>query len=274
MMDIILILLCTLAAVPIVEFTQGMPRVIITVIVLLFSPGYSLLAALFPGRRNLTSIDRIGLALILSFALVSLTGLALNYTSWGIRLTPIVVSVTVLIAMLCGIAIFRRSRLPEDERLKLRINLKRPQRASVRSLDGMLSFALIIVVLGSLASLAYVIERPKEQEKFTNFYLLGSDDKMEHYPNAVSLNDEVKITLGIENHEDKVTSYLVKVIFDGQEIQTLGTQILADEEKWSSPVILKPFKRGADQKVEFLLYKDQGASPYLSLRLWLDVTDQ
>jgi uncharacterized membrane protein len=40
--------------------------------------------------ENLDPIERIALSLGMSIALVPIVGLLLNYTPWGIRLTPIV----------------------------------------------------------------------------------------------------------------------------------------------------------------------------------------
>jgi uncharacterized membrane protein len=46
--------------------------------------------------ENLDNIERIALSLGMSIALVPIIGLFLNYTPWGIRLTPIVLSLLAL----------------------------------------------------------------------------------------------------------------------------------------------------------------------------------
>ncbi len=258
----------------VVELTQGVPRIILGVIVLLLFPGYSLLAALFPAKKHLRAIERAGLTFILSFALVSLTGLILNYTPWGIRLDPIVISVAILIFVFSAIAILRRWRLPEEERYSLQLKFKLPQWSSVRLLDKALYIALAVVVIGSLSTLGYVIARPKTQESFTNFYILGPDGMMENYPSAISLSEQANITLGIENYENQAASYTIKVTLDGQDLQSIGPLTLEDKEKWSSPISLKPFRTGDNQKVEFFLYKNHATTPYLNLRLWLDVKQE
>jgi len=270
-MDIISILIITLITLPVVELTQGVARIILGVIVLLLFPGYTLTTALFPAKKNLRGIERAGLTFVLSFALVALTGLALNYTPWGIRLDPIVISMNILIVLLSGISIMRRWRLPEDERFVLRVNLRFPKRTGLRPFDRGLYIALVIVVIGALSTLGYVIARPKTQENFTNFYMLGLKGMMENYPSAITLNEQADITLAIENHENQPAIYAINIIFDGQEIQTIGPLTLADKEKWSSSVSLKPSRIGDNQQVEFFLYKDGGKESYLNLRLWLDV---
>jgi hypothetical protein len=76
----------------------------------LFIPGYVAVEALFPKGRELDSIERFALSVGLSLALVPLVGLLLNYTPWGIRLTPIVVSLVILTLGLAVIAFARRYR--------------------------------------------------------------------------------------------------------------------------------------------------------------------
>lgn len=271
-MDLIFVLLITLATVPVVEFTQGVPRIILGVIVLLIFPGYALLAALFPNKNNLRGIERAGLTFVLSFALVSLTGLALNYTPWGITLQPITISMVSLILLFCGIAYLRRRRLVETERFALRINLRLPNWSSVARFDQVLYIALALVVIGSIATLGYTIAKPKPQEAFTNFYMLGPGGKMENYPSVITLNQTANVTLGLENQENQAASYTVVITLDGQPVQTLDPITLADEEKWSSDITLTPTRVGENQKVEFQLYKNQETASYLTLRLWLDVT--
>lgn len=74
----------------------------------LFIPGYVTVEALFTEERQLDSIERFALSVGLSLALVPLVGFLLNYTPWGIRLNPIVISLTVLTVGLAMIAVTRR----------------------------------------------------------------------------------------------------------------------------------------------------------------------
>ena len=67
-------------------------RVPLGLLMVLFVPGYTLIAALFPKIGDLDGIERTALSFGLSIAVVPLIGLGLNYTPWGIRLIPVVVS--------------------------------------------------------------------------------------------------------------------------------------------------------------------------------------
>jgi uncharacterized membrane protein len=65
--------------------------------------GFAFIKMLFPSKlpiatssENLDTIERVALSLDLSIALVPIVGLILNYTPWGIRLTPITLSLLAL----------------------------------------------------------------------------------------------------------------------------------------------------------------------------------
>ena len=81
-----------------VPFLNETPvRVLLSLPIILFIPGYILIAALFPQKNELDLIERITLSFGLSIAVVPLIGLGLNYTPWGIRLDPIVTSLSIFI---------------------------------------------------------------------------------------------------------------------------------------------------------------------------------
>jgi uncharacterized membrane protein len=60
-------------------------------VLVLFLPGYSLIESLYP-KKELDDLTRLALSIGLSLALVSLAGLVVNYTPWGIRLLPVALS--------------------------------------------------------------------------------------------------------------------------------------------------------------------------------------
>ena len=90
---------------PIVVF-----RWIIGSIFVLFLPGYVTVQALFPTGRGLDSIERFALSVGLSLAIAPLIGLALNYTPWGVRLDPIMVSLSLFTLAVAAAAAYRRRK--------------------------------------------------------------------------------------------------------------------------------------------------------------------
>ncbi len=74
----------------------------------LYAPGAVLLEALYPRGEELEPLERLALSIGLSLALVPLVGLILNYTPWGIRLVPIIISLALLTLSLAIIALYRK----------------------------------------------------------------------------------------------------------------------------------------------------------------------
>lgn len=101
------------------DFPLVVFRWVLGSVFVLFIPGYVAVEALFPKGRELDGIDRLALSVGLSLALVPLVGLLLNYTPWGIRLDPILISLTILTVGLAIVAFARRFRL-SVERFELR----------------------------------------------------------------------------------------------------------------------------------------------------------
>jgi len=89
-------------------------RYILGSIFVLWMPGYTFIKALFPAKlpiqtasTELDTIERIALSIGMSLALVPIVGLLLNYTPWGIRLTPITLSLLALTIAFATAAITR-----------------------------------------------------------------------------------------------------------------------------------------------------------------------
>jgi len=88
-------------------------RYILGSIFVLWLPGYTLIKALFP-EKELDSIERAALSIGMSLALVPMIGLLLNYTPWGIRRTPITISLLAVTFTFATAAIIR------DQQTKLK----------------------------------------------------------------------------------------------------------------------------------------------------------
>jgi uncharacterized membrane protein len=83
-------------------------RMFLGSIMVLFIPGYTLIEALYPAEVELSDLERLALSIGLSLAVVPLVGLVLNYTPWGIRLNPVLASLTLLSIALLIIAAYRK----------------------------------------------------------------------------------------------------------------------------------------------------------------------
>lgn len=255
----------------IIFFPSNILRIILGIPFVLFCPGYTLMAALFTKKEGMGGIERVALSFGLSIAVVSLIGLILNYTPWGIRLEPILYSVASFILIASIIAWLRRRRLTEHERFAIQFQVTMPGWGE-GVWGKVLAITVVVAILATLGTLGYVIATPKVGETFTEFYILGQDGKAANYPKELKVGEKGEVIVGVVNHEGKEVSYRVEVVVGSQESTEVGPVVLVNEQKWEGEVSFVPEVAGENQKVEFLLYKDGEVEPCLEpLHLWVDV---
>ena len=277
-LDLILIIIFTVLCavfvlVPVLSKT--VIRTVLGLFLVLFFPGYALIAALFPKKDDLDSIERLALSFGLSIAITPLIGLVLNYTPYGIRLDPILISLTGVTIILCAVAFLRRRRLPEDNRFLVDFSgFFKGVRESFQgeSKTGkILSVILVLSIVLAICTTAYIIIKPKEGESFTEFYILGPNGKASDYPTNLTQNQQGNVIIGIVNHENTNTSYHLVVTFNGT-VQMEQTLTLKDGQKIEIPYNFTAGEPG-ESKMEFLLYKlPDNNNIYRSLHLWINIT--
>jgi len=209
-------------------------RILFGIPLVLFIPGYTLIAALFPAAKDLDGIERVALSFGLSLAIVPLVGLALNYTPWGIRLDPVVTCLCLLTIGLCLAAQFRRVQVPENERFvvpfaKMRQVLAREffNKPGSSRTDRILSLVLLVAIIAAIITTAYVIIIPKEGETFTEFFILGDNEKAADYPTTLLTGTNNSMFIGIGNHEYRTVNYTVETYFMNMTFdQTANTSSL------------------------------------------------
>jgi uncharacterized membrane protein len=90
-------------------------RYVLGSIFVLWLPGFTLIKALFPSKKEMDTIERAALSIGLSLAIVPIVGLLLNYTPWGIRLTPITLSLLALTLTFATAALIREHQAKISE---------------------------------------------------------------------------------------------------------------------------------------------------------------
>lgn len=278
--DLIIVLVLTMLTILFVlvpPFEKTVFRTILGLPVVLFLPGYALMAALFPRKNDLDAIERIALSFGLSIAVVPLIGLGLNFTPWGIRLVPIIISLTLFIFIMVFIAHSRRLEIRENEKFDVHFNkildslkseiFTKPE----NRIDRILTVVLLISIILSIVMLVYVIVTPKQGEKYTEFYLLGPGGKAEGYPTNLTAGNTGSVIVGVVNHEYATVNYTLKVkiqeeVLNEQEIK------IEHNQTWEKPVQFAPASQGSPVKLEFLLYKENNITiPYRDTHLWVNV---
>lgn len=264
--------------------SESFIRTVLGLPLVLFLPGYALLAVLFPTKTGLEGIERAALSIGMSVAIVPLIGLVLNNTSFGIREVPLLVSLSVLIILACAAAYVRRMQLPEDKTFRISF------RASVSSLlagvlgktesstEKTLRTFLAISVLALVGTVVYVAIVPHEQEPFTEFYILGPDGAATNYTTEYVQGESGTVIVGIANHEHRAVNYTMDVRLENRSLQlpeNLKQIKLDDNTTLEEPLEITPSFEGENMELEFLLFNEtEKRVPYRDLHLWINVTKE
>ena len=287
-------------------------RVVLGLPMVLFLPGYALVAALFPERgeptdedagtrrEGIDGIERVALSFGTSIAVTPLLGLALNFTPWGIRLVPILVVLSAFTVGATLVAVRRRLDLPAEERFRVPY---REWTAAARSellepadrVDLALNLLLVASVLLAAGSVTYAVAVPKQGEQFTEFYLLTRADDgslvAADYPTEFVRGEGRPLVVGVGNQEHVAVSYTVvvelqRVAFEGNESTVTGADELDrfrlrldHNETRHVDYTVVPTTTGTRLRLAFLLYRDAPPpSPtvenaYRETHLWVNVTE-
>lgn len=294
-----LIILSIALIIIIVYVPETWVRAVIGLPFILFTPGYSLITVLFPQRSKIGGIERVALSIGLSFAVVALLGLGLNYTPWGITLWSSIIATGSFVLLLTIVAEFRRYRLPSDERFSVEINFSNISLGE-NTLSRILSVILILAVIGTIGTLIYTVTNPKTGEVFTEFYILGINGEAADYPSSFVLSDGGvisvtygddfvetasvgKITIGIINREQQETIYEVMIEINGEQIDILadsnavdklGPINLQNDESYESEIGFAPSYAGDDQRMDFILLVDGQQYFDDPLHIWIDIIEE
>lgn len=250
-------------------------RVILGILFVLFIPGYSFISVLFPKKEDLDGIERTFLSVVLSISIAPLITLVLNYTSYGIRAEPILISLSIFTVVMSSIAYIRRWNLLEEERFN--VNFKYYFNRIIESFNmgsgtgKILSVVLVISIILAISATAYVIVVPKEGEKFTEFYILGPDGKASNYPTNLTAGQTGNVTVRIVNHEYSTVNYKMVVKLNNYTIDEKNIT-LSNNQTYSEPVVFTSYSYGQKRELNFSLYKmPDDINTYRTLILWLDI---
>ena len=161
-MDLLLLVVASLVAVPLAVFWGGSPvSLVLGLVFALFSPGYALVAAVFPRRHDLDIVRCLALSFGLSIVVVPFIGVFFNYTRWGINLYSILLSLLAFIIVAAAVAWYRRHRLPPEERFEPRFRLPLSQFWGGHHLLDRALLVLLVVVTGVLTEAGRIVFEPQ-----------------------------------------------------------------------------------------------------------------
>ncbi len=187
-------------------------RIIFGIPMLLFIPGYALVSVLWPEKRtNLNedideNLERFALSFGLSIAIVSIIGLALNFTSAGINLMTTVFANFGIIFLLSLFAFYRRQQLPVERRYNIDLTFKTARMPEDKT-ERVFIVAITVVLILSGIVLAYVLVTPGVEDKYTVMYILDHNGTAVDYVSDITINETAEVIVGFESHQFETTLY-------------------------------------------------------------------
>jgi len=276
-------------------------RIMLALPIVLFIPGYCLIAALFPKKDDIDLIERMVLSIGLSIVVVPLIGLGLHFTSWGIRLDPIVIMVTLFTLGMLLISFYRRALVPFEERFSFPFSeiggtiRKEIFPAGGGTVERILSVVLTLLILIAIITTIYVITVPRDGEQFTEFFILGENRTAADYPDTIIVGQYYPLYVSVGNHEYRnitytIETWMIQSEFDNMTNRSYITAMdpndrlsftLPHNETTIIPYNISAKKTGYN-RVDFLLFdeivpgfnvtgSDRINASYRDLHLWVTV---
>jgi len=188
-------------------------RVVVAGAFLLFVPGYAVVAALFSRAGQLSLLERGVFSVGASLALVTLLGILLDRTPWGLELWSVLLGQLLVVGVLLAAAEAHRQRLPVAERaapyVELRSLLARVwrRRDAVGGGSRAVEVLLVIAVLASVGATAYAVAVPLPSQQFTELSVTGPDGTAAGLPSNATTGETVELLVAVRNNEHERSSY-------------------------------------------------------------------
>lgn len=251
---------------------------------ILFLPGYALIAMFFPEKSGLEGMERIALSVAMSVSVVPLIGLALSYTPWGIKEIPLIISVSIFTLIVLATACVKRNYLPADRKFEVSFRalvltllsgiMGEPESKTEKNLRIILALSFLILI----GTGAYVILVPQDREQFTEFYILGTNETANDYKTDYIQGESGTYFIGITNNEYRTMDYTMEVKLENKSLplpENLQHIRLAHNKTLVEPLEITPSVEGENMKLEFLLFNETEKNiPYKDLRLWINIGEE
>lgn len=269
----------------------GAARTILGLPLLVFVPGYAVLACLFPRHQDgaasrafagvgdgaLTTFERTSLSFGVSLALLPPLALAIEPFAAGFGPWTILGALNAFVIACLVAAAVRRFVLYGsggfDGPRPVRFAWLHTRLTSGSRLDGALFAILVVVAVVATSTLAVGLVSPGDGESYTNLALLTEDDDgnltTAGYPTNLTVGESVDLVVAVENHEDRQVEYTL--VGELQRVDRTGDSLTVVEESevvrrsrsvrdsgtWQADVSVDPTVTGSDLRLAFMVYVDE-----------------
>ncbi|WP_226481494.1 DUF1616 domain-containing protein [Natrinema amylolyticum] len=242
----------------IISGSSGSVRIVLTIPLVLFLPGYTLVSALFPDEPNddyrtfddektglgspllvsggLEAVERMVLSVVFSVAIVPAITLFATITPGGVTLEPVLSGLAVVTVVLALLAIGSRYRCPPDRRFTPSISSVSPfftrvrpspyERISYRPYNVAIGIGLLLL----LASGGFALANPPQHDGFTELSI-GSENVTGEtettYESTYTAGERQELQATITNREHEERTYTTVVLL--QRVSDDGSNVTVRE---------------------------------------------
>jgi uncharacterized membrane protein len=248
-------------------------RLPLAIFLLLFIPGYMVLAIALPNAGDLAFVERIGLSFGISLTILPLLTLLIDILPfWALETKSLLIVSSINTIILSIVSWERRKRIDRDKRYILMVQIEgllgiRRNRFSNLAVKVALILTGLVCTVGLLAS---VIFRSPASE-FTEFYILNSESLAEDYSRQVNVGQSASITYAINNRESSSAEYIIRAYANDRLIVTSDRIRLESGEQTQRQLAFALQDIGENIQLRFDLYRDSELQPYRSLRIFISV---
>ncbi|KAB1198504.1 MULTISPECIES: DUF1616 domain-containing protein [Haloferax] len=253
------------AELPLLKVLFGLPMV-------LFVPGYLVVALLFPrrytpdgsdhssrpaqsyyrglafGKSQITWKTRAILSVGMSFVVVPLLGVVVALLTGSVVEQSILMAMNVFVIGAVVVGTIQRLYIPAEKRLTVPLREWAQSTSEFFSggsrVDSILSVVFVVSVVVAVGVMGFALLSPDNGETYTNVALLTEDENgslvASGYPTDFTTGEGSEMVLRVENYEDAETTYSVVVelqrvsIADNSSTVTEETQLLRTQETVSA----------------------------------------
>jgi uncharacterized membrane protein len=274
-------------------------RAILAMPLLLFVPGYALVAAIYPKCTDsdrgdflypeeitdtdtgLHVIERMLLSVGMSVAVLPILGVVIWATVGGISTDIVLFGVSTFTLGAIAVAVFRRTNLAAAEQFRISpsrgIRRFRSWIVGPSTWKTVVNVLLVGAIVLSVATLTFAFVVPVTGESYTSAILVTEQDGefvTDNYPTNFTAGEPETLTLILSNHEGRTTNYTIvttveRVNRSGGDITIVAqseldrsTMRLASDETVREQYTLAPELTGENLRLSYYVYKGQApASP-------------
>ncbi|MDZ7729843.1 MAG: DUF1616 domain-containing protein [Natrialbaceae archaeon] len=205
----------------------GALRLAISIPLIAFVPGYSLVSVLFPTRarqartsieqavnrpRGIDTVERVALAFGLSLISVPIILIAIALVGSSLTTASVLAAICLTTVVLAQLAVLRRWSVPESERFVVTLR-SLVSHSPVGAEFGLSSIALLISAAAAIGILLVALTNPLAAGGYSELGLYGYDDAgnriVGDLPSTVEPGEPIEYSLSIKNQEGEPIDYTV-----------------------------------------------------------------